>query len=305
MSDALVLHNVIKRYGRQKALDGLDLAVPVGTIAGLVGANGAGKTTTLGICCGLIRPDAGQINILGDGPFSAGCHAGRVALLPQDTELPGDSTPESLLRAYGMLQGLTRKQAGHTAAALLERLHLADRMRSRIRTLSHGMRKRVMIAQCFLGNPELILLDEPLSGLDPREVASMRDFIREARDHRTLILSSHNLDEIERLCDRVAMIERGRCIRHETLSAFTSQTARLEYRILPASLPLQTLSEALPGVSIEANPDTGHISFRFDPSRFSPAEINLIMLPLLLREGIGIREIRCGEPLENVYLNHV
>ena len=218
---ALETRNLVKRYGRRRVLDGFSLAVPRGAVLGLVGANGAGKTTWMMTVAGLLRPASGTIDILGGGPFDAAVHAGRLALLPQDSELPLEATPMGLFDRFGRLQGLSAEAARRSAAEVLAAVNLADRAKSSIRALSHGMRTRVRVAQCFLGSPELVLLDEPLNGLDPLEADRLRRFLRSRAGKQTIVISSHNLHDVEQLCTHVAFVERGRVSRMDTLGALT------------------------------------------------------------------------------------
>ena len=218
---ALETRNLVKRYGRRRVLDGFTLAVPRGAVLGLVGANGAGKTTWMMTVAGLLRPSSGTIDILGGGPFNAAVHAGRFALLPQDSELPLEATPMGLFYRFGRLQGLSAEAARRSAAEVLKAVNLADRARSSIRSLSHGMRTRVRVAQCFLGNPELVLLDEPLNGLDPLEADRLRRFLRARAGKQTIVISSHNLHDVEQLCSHVALVENGKVVRMDTLAELT------------------------------------------------------------------------------------
>ena len=218
---ALETRGLVKRYGFRRVLDGFTLAVPRGAVLGLVGANGAGKTTWMMTVAGLLRPTSGTIDILGNGPFDAAVHSGRFALLPQDSELPLEATPAGLLYRFGRLQGLSANEARRSAAEVLAAVNLADRAKSSIRSLSHGMRMRVRAAQCFLGNPELVLLDEPLNGLDPLEADRLRRFIRAHAGRQTIVVSSHNLHDVEQLCTHVAFVEKGRVTRMDTLGALT------------------------------------------------------------------------------------
>ena len=189
LPSAIVTRDLVKKYGRRRALDGFTLSVPHGSILGLVGPNGAGKTTWMMVVAGFIRANAGEIDVLGKGTFDARIHAGRLAILPQDSELPLESRPRDLLFRFGRLQGLGAAAARKSASDVLEAVNLSDRADATIRSLSHGMRKRVMLAQCFVGNPEVVLLDEPLNGLDPAECAHEAFHRRLSRttDHRRLV----------------------------------------------------------------------------------------------------------------------
>ena len=140
MNEAIVTRELVKRYGRGCALDGLSLSVPAASVLGLVGRNGAGKTTWMMTVAGFVRPDSGTVNLLGRGPFDASRHSGRLGILPQDSELPLYARPRDLLVRYGRLQGLSSAAAAESADSLLSAFNLSEKARSPVRTLSHGMR---------------------------------------------------------------------------------------------------------------------------------------------------------------------
>jgi ABC-type multidrug transport system ATPase subunit len=254
---------------------------------------------------GFLHLTSGEINLLGAGPFNAASHRGRVAILPQDSDLPLESRPQELLVHYGLLQGLARKEAEQSAAAMLNEVHLGDRLNAPIRSLSHGMRKRVMIAQCFIGFPEVVLLDEPLSGLDPREVARMREFLRRRRGRQTVVISSHNLHDIELLCDRVAFIENGRTVRTATLEEVTGAGSVLIYRLTARPSDMDAIRRAFPDAVLELSESGCELSCRFDLRRHSAEQVNRLLLPSLLQQPCGVLTISQGTSLEAEYLKQV
>ncbi len=295
---ALSLKGVVKSYGASRALDGLDIEVPQGAICGLVGPNGAGKTTTFGIVGGFIRPDAGEIDVLGGGPFATTAHSGRVTLLPQDCELSPYMPVRDLLVHFARLQGLSRHDALRDADRVLELVDLADRASHRIRQLSHGMRRRVATAQAFLGDPALILLDEPTSGLDPAQVVRLRELFRAQRGKRTLLISSHILAELEATCDHVILMEQGRCIRQGPMSAVTGRGTLI--RIHTAGpVPLARISAALPDLTIDHDSDELIIQA---PGAVDAGALNARVLPVLLAEQVAILEVHQGTSLEAAFL---
>ena len=210
MKSPLVIRNLVKVYGRRRALDSFSLVVPPQATLGLVGENGSGKTTLMMTVSGFVRADGGEIDVCGRGPFDPATHAGCLGMIPQDSEPMPEARPLDLLTRLGIQQGLGRAEARRESEQLLAEFNLSDRAHMPFRALSHGMRKRVMTAQAFLGDPELVLLDEPFNGLDPVETERLRRFIRARRGRRTLVLSSHNLVDIEKLCTHVAFITKGR-----------------------------------------------------------------------------------------------
>ncbi len=304
MDNAIETTGLVKRYGARRALDGLTLAVPRFAVLGLIGPNGAGKTTWMMSVAGFLHLSAGSVNLLGGGPFDPAIHAGRITILPQDSELPLESRPLELLKHYGLLQGLTHQEAARSAASMLEEVHLGDRLNSPIRSLSHGMRKRVMIAQCFIGFPEVVLLDEPLSGLDPREVAHMRVFLTRRRGLQTLVISSHNLHDIEVLCDHVAFIEKGRTVRVNTLEEVLGKASTLIYHVTAEPADYGTLIAAVPDASLTFDTAASTLICRFNPSRTKPEQINALLLPALLPQ-CGVLTVTCGASLETEYLKNL
>ena len=286
--NALSLRGVRKRYGKTHALSGLDLEVPEGVICGLVGPNGAGKTTTFGIVGGLIRPDEGTVDVLGAGPFNPAVHRGRVTLLPQDCELHPATPVRKLLLFFARLQGLSAAEAQKDVDRVLEAVDLRDRADARIRQLSHGMRRRVQVAQAFLGTPRLVLLDEPASGLDPEQTARMRQLFLSARGTCTLVVSSHILSELEAVCDHVAILEGGVCLRAGSMEDITGSATEVRIRFEG------TLPDGLGGTVRD-----GWLVLQGE----TVAAINAEVLPKLLDAGVGILEVRQGRSLESSYLD--
>ena len=288
--------DLVKRYGQRRALDGFTLSVPEGSIMGLVGANGAGKTTWMLTVAGLLRPTSGEIDVLGAGPFDVARHCGRLTVLPQDAELPPELSPLELLTAYARLQGISK-----SAADALESVNLSDRAKSAMRTLSHGMRKRVMAAQCFIGDPELVLLDEPLNGLDPVEADRLRRFISSHRGRRTIVVSSHQLGDVEQVCTHVAFVENGRVVRADTLRAVTQSDAQTSYGLTREPSDMAALSAAVPGATFRWDPSAHVLTCAFPESAGGAAAVNRSLLPALLAQT-DVVSVSAGVTLEQAYL---
>jgi ABC-2 type transport system ATP-binding protein len=299
MKPALVVHGVCKRYGARVALNQLSFEVPAGSITGLVGANGAGKTTCFGIVAGLLKPDAGRVDVLGRGAFQAQRHAGLLGLLPQDAELAPHARVMDLLVYFARLQGLSRVHAVREASRVLERLALADRARSRVRELSHGMRRRVAVDQALLGTPQLVLVDEPTSGLDPHLVVLVRDVLRAERSRGcSMLVSSHVLSDLEAVCDHVVFIEAGRVIDQGPLAAVTGRTRRV-YFTLDAASDAALLEQRLPDLNIRLERTVLEVDAT---SAREVATLNRRVLQVLFDLGIGVLEVRLGHSLERAYL---
>lgn len=209
----LKTEGLTKRYGDVLAVDGLTLEVRRGEILGFLGPNGAGKTTTIGMISGLVRPDGGRVTING---LPAGHHrvADLIGLAPQEAVVWPKLTVREQLEFIGRMHGLDKAAAGKRAGELLDWVGLVDKGGRLARTLSGGMKRRLSLILAMVHDPAILLLDEPEAGLDPQSRVLVRELIRSlARSSgKTIILSTHDMDEADRLADRVAIIDRGRLL---------------------------------------------------------------------------------------------
>lgn len=298
---ALVIKELRKRYTRRGpwVLDGLSCVFPRGSVSGLVGPNGAGKTTLFSAVVGFLRLQGGSVDILGEGPFDPFRLKGRVGVLPQDAQLDPRLTPAVFLKGMARLQGMSRDQANVAADQVLGSVNLTEHAGKRVETLSHGMRRRITVASALLGEPDLVLLDEPLSGLDPRESASLRSLLGSLGGRSSLVISSHNLAELERVCDHVVLIEQGRCIGEGTVESLTARGAVETWTIGPGVFAIDGLLGALPGHSLKLEERT--------LTHKAPTESDLdagsvVIAGQLAAAGIAIRGVRRGRSLEDSYL---
>lgn len=214
MSLIIDVKQLSKHYGDKVALTGVEFSLEKGAPVALVGPNGAGKTTLFSLLCGYIRPSSGTINVLGHAPGSAALF-GRLSALPQDAQLDPRFSIATQLNFYARLQGMSSKRAKHDTARVLEMVALSDASNSQPSELSHGMRKRATIAQALLGSPEIVMLDEATAGLDPANAKEIRAIVSEQACDVNFILSSHDLSELERLCDQVLYLEAGQLKQHK------------------------------------------------------------------------------------------
>jgi lipooligosaccharide transport system ATP-binding protein len=207
-------HALRKSYGALEVVSGVDLAVAAGECFGLLGPNGAGKTTTLKLCLGLIKPDAGQIELLGEPvPRRAREARVRVGVVPQFDNLDPDFTVAENLMVYGRYFAMAPRDIAARIAPLLEFAGLAGRGDSKINTLSGGMKRRLTLARALVNDPQLLFLDEPTTGLDPQARHLIWERLRRlTQEGKTLVLTTHFMEEAERLCQRLAIMDRGRII---------------------------------------------------------------------------------------------
>ena len=207
----LELKDLSRRYGDVVALDGLTFSVPEGTMFGFVGPNGAGKTTTMRIVMGLVAPDRGEARWRG-APIDAGTRR-RFGYMPEERGLYPKMKVRDQLRYLAELHGLDRTAAARETDAWLERLGIAERAGDRVEELSLGNQQRVQLGAALVGAPELLILDEPFSGLDPVGVDVLSEVLLErVAQGVPVVFSSHQLELVERLCDRVAIVAHGRLV---------------------------------------------------------------------------------------------
>ncbi|WP_299033553.1 ABC transporter ATP-binding protein [uncultured Pseudokineococcus sp.] len=216
---ALELRRLVKRFGGRTAVDGVDLVVPVGSVTGLVGPNGAGKTTTLSMATGLLRPDGGTARVLGRDVWSDPVAAKRlVGVLPDGLRLFDRLSGRELVRTTGQLHGLRRDVASARADELLAVLGLAAQGEELVVDYSAGMTKKVALACALVHAPRLLVLDEPFEAVDPVSAAAIREVLARFRaGGGTVVLSSHVMELVERLCDRVVVVAGGRVLAEGTL----------------------------------------------------------------------------------------
>ena len=206
-----------RRYGDFTAVDGISLSVKEGEILGMLGPNGAGKTTTIRMITGFLPPTGGKVTVAGKDLFESPREARRqVGYLPENVSLYPEMRVSEYLAYRGRLEGLSRAELRQAIPGVLERGLLTEVKDQIIGTLSKGYRQRVGLATAILHNPRVLVLDEPTVGLDPKQIISIRELIRELGREHTLLLSTHILPEVELLCDRVVIIDRGKIVAEGT-----------------------------------------------------------------------------------------
>lgn len=199
MSFILQTFNLKKTYGDKIALDGLDLNIPTGGIYGFLGINGAGKTTTISILGRFILPTSGHFSI-----------KGKLSILPQDARFYPGRKIKSQMEFFARLSGVPASKAKGEVHRILDGVGLLEKANIAAEKISHGMYKRLGIAQALLGNPDILLLDEPTAGLDPENAFEMRKMIKALAKEKTIVISSHNLHEISEMCENIGIIHEGK-----------------------------------------------------------------------------------------------
>jgi len=216
-SPILSLHNVSKLYGDFTAVSDISLSIPAGSVYGFLGPNGAGKTTTIRMILDIIRPTTGEIRILGTD--SATSVRSRIGYLPEEKGLYKRMKVWAIIAYFATLKGLSRKVAKERAFELLERYGLKDYANSNIESLSKGMAQKVQVLSAVAHKPELVILDEPFSGLDPVNQEVLEQLIRDLKDEgHTVIFSTHVMQHAERLCERLLLITQGKKVFDGTIN---------------------------------------------------------------------------------------
>jgi ABC-2 type transport system ATP-binding protein len=292
-----------RRYGDFTAVDGISFSVKDGEILGMLGPNGAGKTTTIRMITGFLPPSGGTVTVAGKDLFESPREARRqVGYLPENIALYPEMRVSEYLAYRARLEGLSRAEAKQAIPIALERCLLTDVRNQIIGTLSKGYRQRVGLATAILHNPRVLVLDEPTVGLDPKQIISIRELIRElGRDH-TLLLSTHILPEVELLCDRVVIIDRGKIVAEGTPQSLRESWmgnpgVRLALKDAPAEAA-GTLA-GIPGV-LEVRPGTEEGAWALECERGSDlreavfrtaVERGWVLLELARERGATLEDI--------------
>ena len=302
---AIEASDLVKSFGSTRAVDGVNLAVRTGAVYGMLGPNGAGKTTTIRMLATLLRPDTGTARVLGHDIVSeADAVRGLVSLTGQLASVDEDLTGRENLVLIGRLLGYSRAQANARAVELLEAFGLDQAAGRQVKNYSGGMRRRLDIAASIVVTPELMFLDEPTTGLDPRSRNQVWDIVRAlAGQGTTVLLCTQYLDEADQLADGIAVIDRGKVIAEGTPSQLKASVGRgtLHVRLLdPEHRPRaeQVLARALgAGVHLEADPAALSAACPPEPQRAAEAVAELS------RSGIAIADFALGQPsLDEVFL---
>jgi ABC-2 type transport system ATP-binding protein len=294
MSTIIQAQQLSKSFGQHQVLKALDFSIEAGEPIALIGPNGAGKTTLFSILCGFLKQDHGSIEIFGQKPGSEGL-SGRVSALPQDAMLDPNFSIGTQLTFYGQLQGMTKATAVAETRRVLALVDLADYISQKATVLSHGMRKRVAIAQALLGQPELVLLDEPTAGLDPVNALQVRQIIANLTSEATFMISSHNIFELERLCGTVLYLEHGKLVQQRSVQQGVVGYLSLQLETTDAAQVLAVLRQ-LPGVNRVENAQKNEFAIHYD--RELAPDLDISLLGVLRAQGWQYRSLTQGRTLE-------
>ncbi|MBZ4416431.1 ABC transporter ATP-binding protein [Myxococcus sp. RHSTA-1-4] len=297
MSDlAIELFGVSKRFGPKVAVNNVSFSVPRGAVFGLIGPNGAGKTTTFSMMCGYLYPSEGSLKVMDVDPATPGALKGRLGALPQDAVLPPGWETGALLTYWARLSGLAEPE--REAREALEQVGLMEAWKVQTQALSHGMAKRAAMAQALMGRPPLVLLDEPTAGLDPRIAAQVRQVIRDMKEKRqTVVVSSHNLQELEELCDAAAILDKGSLAQAGTMSELTGQGSEFRVQIARGDVLIPEIA-ALADVTDARMEGESVLRVRIRGG-VRPEEVISRVVGHLLQHGVLILGVSRGQRLED------
>jgi oleandomycin transport system ATP-binding protein len=305
MNDAIQAHGLAKSFGATRALDGIDLQVPAGTVLGLLGPNGSGKTTTVRILATLLAPSSGRASVAGyDVVEEAAGVRTLIGLTGQYIAVDDALTGSENLVMVGRLLDLGRADAKRRAEELLDRFDLADAGHRPVKTYSGGMRRRLDLALSIMGRPQVLFLDEPTTGLDPRSRTELWSIIRElVGDGATVLLTTQYLDEADRLADTITVLDHGRVIARGTSEELKRETGGQVLELRPADpADLGAAADALAslvGGSPAVDPDTGLVGVAVDDASLVAAAVRR-----LDDAGVPIADLALrGPSLDDVFLS--
>ena len=300
--EAIVARGLTKVYGkhigrrRTRSLDALDLTVHRNEVFGFLGRNGAGKTTTIKLFCSLLRPTRGEAYVLGENVRRPAARRA-IGYLPENPYFYEYLTPRETLDFYGHLHGVSAEERAHEWERLAELLDLHSMRDQRVRGFSKGMRQRLGFAVALVGNPEVLILDEPMTGLDPLERRRIRKAILSLRDEgKTIFFSSHVLGDVEQICDRVGILVKGKLASQGRISTLLSGRAQ-QVEVVAQGLDDQALSGLASRAVSSWRSDAGHHFLAEDLE-----EGNALVREILGRNGRVVEFAPVKESLEDFFM---
>lgn len=296
--------HLTKRYGKSEAIHNLNFRVAKGEVVGFLGPNGAGKSTTMKIITGYMPPTEGFVKVAGLDVFESPIEVKkRIGFLPETPPLYTDMYVKDFLNFVANLKGVPKAQVQQNVQRALEKTNLVDVKDRLIQNLSKGFKQRVGIAQALVSNPEILILDEPTVGLDPKQVAEIRTLIQELAGQHTVILSTHILSEVQAICRRIIIINKGKIIAEDTLAGLNARTAGEKRVIVRTRNPDPTLVKKLESiagvVSVTATDDPTLLSIMTEVN----SDLQDQIAAMVVSSGCGLVEIRSQDfSLEDIFL---
>ena len=301
------VQHITKRYGRTTAVDDVSFRVERGEILGFLGPNGAGKTTTMRILTGYMPPTEGRATVAGYDVFTDPIEAKRrTGYLPETPPLYPEMTVREYLDFVARIKGVPPKERKDRVASSMRRTHVADMADRHCAKLSKGYRQRVGLAQALIHNPEVLMLDEPTAGLDPKQIIETRDLIRGLAGDHTIVLSTHILPEVAQTCQRVVIINKGRVVAEDTPDGLTARlkgSETLYVQVDALGVDAADALQAIPGVTRVARSEgrAGIDGFEVESARGT--DIRRDIARTVVGQGWGLLELRpMRMSLEEIFL---
>jgi gliding motility-associated transport system ATP-binding protein len=301
------VQHITKRYGRVTAVDDVSFRVERGEILGFLGPNGAGKTTTMRILTGYMPPTEGRATVAGFDVFTHPIEAKlRTGYLPETPPLYPDMTVREYLDFVGRIKGVPPKERKERVTNVMKRAHVDDMASRHCSKLSKGYRQRVGLAQALIHNPEVLILDEPTAGLDPKQIIETRDLIRSLGGDHTIVLSTHILPEVAQTCQRVVIINKGRVVAVDSPEGLTARLKGAETMYVQVDSGGQDAAAALqeiPGVSRVVAADQRGAEEGFEVESARGSDIRRDIARTVVTRGWGLLELRpMRMSLEEIFL---
>jgi ABC-2 type transport system ATP-binding protein len=295
-----------KTYGSIKAIDSLNFTVRKGEVVGFLGPNGAGKSTTMKIITGFMAPSSGVASVAGFDVFENPLEVKRrIGYLPETPPVYGDMKVRDYLSYVAQLKGVEKAKLKSFVNSALEKTNLNDVSHRLIQNLSKGFRQRVGIAQALVSDPEILILDEPTVGLDPKQVAEIRDLIMQLKGQHTIILSTHILPEVQATCERIIIINKGRIVAQDTLSNLSSLQAGVRKIILRTRKNnSDEISKSIGGISgVLKVQSMTNMTNEFHIETSDSEDLVEQVAKMTIDKGFGLLEISSAKAdLEDVFL---
>ena len=297
------VRDLTKTYGPYQAVQNISFTVKKGEVVGFLGPNGAGKTTTMKMITGYMAPTSGSITVAGFDVFENPIEAKRrIGYLPETPPVYGDMTVRAYLDFVARLKGVEKTRVKQMVELSIDKTNLGSVSHRLIQNLSKGYRQRVGISQALVSDPEVLILDEPTVGLDPRQVAEVRDLIRELRGQHTVILSTHILPEVQAACERIIIINNGVIVAQDSLASLTDRANGSGRVYLRVNQPTEKFSSELRAVSGVKNVNLTEVGlYQIDTT--GAKDIAQHLAAKAVASGVGIMELREESlNLEDIFL---
>lgn len=297
------VRNLTKDYGSRRAINELNFSINKGEVVGFLGPNGAGKSTTMKIITGFMAPSSGQALVAGFDVFENPLEVKkRIGYLPENPPVYGDMFVKEYLEFVANLKGVDKSRISNLVSTAIEKTNLGNVQSRLIQNLSKGFRQRVGIAQALVSDPDVLILDEPTVGLDPKQVAEIRDLIKELKGQHTIVLSTHILPEVEATCERIIIINQGKIVAQESLSnigAMAKGTRQVSFKIRRDLEKVIGHLGSIPGVvKVIKGPSSGTIVVEIA----GQDELVENLAKEVVQMGAGLLEMQSMAQLEDVFI---